>query len=92
MPLSLLSDSYLSDAINDAGPFRAVDHAAAGGRHFPALCRGLVVIIALGVPLWLTILETSATTRGDGAVPIAPTPTTHASAAHAMVPPADDRG
>ena len=54
MHLSLLSDSYLSDNLNDAGVQpRAL---ANDPSHFAALCRGLVVVAALSAPLGLTFL------------------------------------
>ena len=57
MRLSVLSDGYVSDSMNDAGP-ALPEHAgrAAGAIHFAALCRGVVVLVALAVPVGLTVL------------------------------------
>jgi hypothetical protein len=53
MRLSLLSDSYLSDAIGDAAAIPVA--AAAAPLHFAALCRGVAVVLALAIPIALTL-------------------------------------
>jgi len=60
MHLSLLSNGYLSDSIDDAGPMNV---AARGptelSQHFPALCRGVAVLIVLTLTAGLTVLQES---------------------------------
>ena len=57
MHLSLLSEGYVSDSFNDAGPIISLRHGSAPSPlHFLALCRGLVVLFALALPIIMTIL------------------------------------
>jgi hypothetical protein len=57
MHLSLLSDAYVSDSFNDAGSLEAP--TPSGPLHFAALCRGLVVLVALALPVGLTLLASA---------------------------------
>ena len=62
MHLSLLSDAYLSDSLDDSGvlsPRRASDPS-----HFAALCRGLVVVAALSLPVGFTLFAQAASDNG----------------------------
>lgn len=53
MHLSFLSDSYLSDSLNDAGAPSSPRQDAPS--HFAALCRGLIAVAALSLPVGLTL-------------------------------------
>ncbi len=55
MHLSLLSDAFISDSLNDAA-FASCEGIADAPSHFAALCRGLVVVAALSLPVGLTLL------------------------------------
>ena len=54
MHLSLLSDAFISDSLDDTALPSRKD--ACGPSHFAALCRGLVVVAALSLPIGLTLL------------------------------------
>lgn len=58
MHLSLLSDSYLSDSLRDAG--RLPPEGSHGRAHRDGLLRGLLFVAALALPLALTIALTPA--------------------------------
>ena len=62
MHLSLLSDAYLSDSLNDSGAL--VSAPQANPSHFAALCRGLVVVAALSLPVGLTLFAQAAPEGG----------------------------
>jgi hypothetical protein len=60
MRLSLLSNGYLSDSIDDAGPITVAPRPPGeASLHFPALCRGVVVLIVLTLTVGLTVLQES---------------------------------
>ena len=54
MHLSLLSDAYLSDSLDDAGA--AARDVPRAPTHFIALWRGLAVVAALSLPVGLTLI------------------------------------
>ena len=69
MRLARLSDSYVSDSIQDAASLPLPPFG--GPVHFAALCRGLVVLFALALPLGLTLAasqapQAAASDRGPG--------------------------
>ena len=66
MRLSLLSDGYLSDSMNDAGPGPMEQAGRPGDAvHFAALCRGIAVLIALALPIGLTLVARPAAPAPD---------------------------
>jgi hypothetical protein len=66
MHLSLLSDGFVSDSYNDAGPIVLTRREATPcPTHFTALCRGLVVVIALAVPVGITCFAQAAPAETD---------------------------
>jgi hypothetical protein len=75
MRLSVLSNGYLSDSIGDAGPISVPARPShEPSLHFPALCRGIVVMIVMTVTVGLTIFETSRfdpSLDADGAADVA---------------------
>jgi hypothetical protein len=56
MHLSLLSDGYVSDSFDDARPIVVAQRRPPTSIHFVALCRGIVVLLALAMPVGLTLL------------------------------------
>lgn len=68
MRLSLLSNGYLSDSIDDAGPMSVAARAPGeASQHFPALCRGVAVLIVLTLTAGLTVLQESRMVSNDDA-------------------------
>ncbi len=66
MHLSLLSDGFVSDSYDDAGPIVLTRREATPCPiHFTALCRGLVVVFALAVPVGITCLAKAAPVEAD---------------------------
>ena len=66
MHLSLLSEGFVSDSFNDAGPIGSVRRGSAPSPgHFLALCRGLVVLFALALPIGMTLLARTAPLDSD---------------------------
>ena len=55
MRLALLSDSFISDSLNDAGPLASMPRLSRRPDHFAALCRGLVALATLLLPMGLTL-------------------------------------
>jgi hypothetical protein len=56
MHLSLLSEGSVSDRFNDARPIIMERRRPPTSIHFVALCRGIVVLLALAMPVGLTLL------------------------------------
>ena len=56
MHLSLLSEGTVSDSFNDAGPIIVERRHPPTAIHFVALCRCIVVLLALAMPVGLTLL------------------------------------
>lgn len=60
MRLSVLSNGYVSDSIDDAGPMIVAARGPSEvSQHFPALCRGVAVLIVLTLTAGLTVLQES---------------------------------
>ena len=73
MRSSLLSQGYSSGSIGDAGPVTATRQAVSeASLHFPALCRGVAVLIVLSLTVGLTVLQESRSDpRPNGAEDVA---------------------
>lgn len=66
MHLSLLSEGYVSDSFNDAGPIVMARRATTPpALHFVALCRGLIVLLALALPVGITLLAKTIPVAAD---------------------------
>ncbi len=55
MHLSLLSEGSLSDRFDDAGIVEIPAASSVAPLHFAAVCRGLIVVAALTLPIALTL-------------------------------------
>ena len=73
MRSSLLFQGYLSGGIGDAGPVTAAPRPSSeASLHFPALCRGVAVLIVLSLTVGLTVLQESRSDpRPNGAEDVA---------------------
>ena len=72
MHLSLLSDGYVSDSIADAPDMAAGETSTFGRAHRDGLVRGALVVLAITLPLALTVALSPAQSAGPDR-PEAPT-------------------